>query len=105
MRKGTARCQEKREGEEKIMVDRNERKLNKYMDKFARELIQLPVQEYLGLLTVCGIKLFKDEERTITKSAEELFDELFEKVPKMSKAQRRNLLFIMKKANKDRGKD
>lgn len=87
------------------MSTQNERKLEKYMDKFAKELIQLPVQEYLGLLTVCGIKLYKDEERTTTKSAEELFDELFEKVPTYSRTKRRNLLMIMKKANKDRGKN
>lgn len=87
------------------MNTQNERRLEKYMDKFAKELIQLPVQEYLGLLTVCGIKLYKDEERTITKSAEELFDELFEKIPTYSRAKRRNLLMIMKKANKDRGKN
>ena len=87
------------------MSSRNERKLEKYMDKFARELIQLPVQEYLGILTVCGIKLFKDEERKETKSAEELFDELFDKVESMSERKRKNLLMIMKRANKDRGKE
>lgn len=87
------------------MSSRNERKLEKYMDKFARELIQLPVQEYLGVLTVCGIKLFKDEERKETKSAEELFDELFDKVESMPERKRKNLLMIMKRANKDRGKE
>ena len=87
------------------MSSKNERKLEKYMDKFARELIQLPVQEYLGVLTVCGIKLFKDEERKETKSAEELFDELFDKVESMSERKRKNLLMIMKRANKDRGKE
>ena len=87
------------------MSSRNERKLEKYMDKFARELIQLPVQEYLGVLTVCGIKLFKDEERKETKSAEELFDELFNKVESMPERKRKNLLMIMKRANKDRGKE
>ena len=87
-------------------MGREKRKqLEKYMDKFAQELIQLPVQEYFGLLTICGIKLFKDKERTITKSAEELYDELFDKVLKFSKTKRKNILLIMKKANKDRGKD
>lgn len=87
------------------MSNRNERKLEKYMDKFARELIQLPVQEYLGVLTICGIKLFKDEERKETKSAEELFDELFDKVESMPERKRKNLLMIIKRANKDRGKE
>lgn len=87
------------------MSSRNERKLEKYMDKFAKELIQLPVQEYLGILTICGIKLFKDEERKETKSAEELFNELFDKVELMSEKKRKNLLMIMRRANKDRGKD
>lgn len=87
------------------MSGRNERKLEKYMDKFAKELIQLPVQEYLGILTICGIKLFKDEERKETKSAEELFNELFDKVELMSERKRKNLLMIMRRANKDRGKD
>lgn len=87
------------------MSSRNERKLERYMDKFAKELVQLPVQEYLGVLTVCGIKLFKDEERKETKSAEELFSELFDKVETLSERKRKNLLMIMKKANKDRGKN
>ena len=86
------------------MNSKEERKLERYMDKFARELIQLPVQEYLGVLTVCGIKLFKDDERKETKSAEELFDELFDTVQTLSDRKRKNLLMIMKRANKDRGK-
>ena len=104
------RCEKERRDANKkkrgqIMSSRNERKLEKYMDKFAKELIQLPVQEYLGILTICGIKLFKDEERKETKSAEELFNELFDKVELMSEKKRKNLLMIMRRANKDRGKD
>ena len=87
------------------MIRFKKRKLEKYMDKFAKELVQLPAQEYFGLLTILGIKLYKDEERKVTKSAAELFDELFEKVPTMSLIRRKNLLMMMKRANKDRGKD
>lgn len=86
------------------MDSKKKRKLEKYMDKFARELIQLPVQEYLGLLTVCDIKLYKDEERKVTKSAEELFDELFNKVEHYSERKKKNLLRLIKKANKERGR-
>ena len=79
-----------------------EKQLEKYMERFARELVKLPAQEYFGILTICGISVYKDKERKETKTAEELFDELFTKVEGYSRIRRKNLLSILKKANKGR---
>lgn len=84
--------------------NKEKKKLDKYMEKFAGEVVKLPVQEFLGLLTVCGIDLFKDSERKESKSAEELFDELLTRVYGMSIIKRKNVMMILKSANKDRGR-
>ena len=81
------------------MEEKKDKKLGKYMDRFARELVKLPVEEYLGLLTICVIKLYRDEDKEDTKSAAELFEELIDKVATYPRIKRRNLLMIMKKAN------
>lgn len=86
------------------MKRKKDKKLEKYMEKFAAEIVKLPAEEFFGLLTICGIELFIDEERKESKTAEELIDELLTKVYGMSAIRRKNIMSILKKVNKDRGK-
>ena len=75
---------------------------DKFMEKFVREIFKLKPEEYLGVLTICNIDLFKDEEKKEEKNFSQTYVELLDKVSYYSKARRRNLMRLIKKANKGR---
>ena len=76
--------------------------MDKFMDKFVREILKLEPEEYLGVLTLCNIGLFKDEEKKEEKDFAQTYLELLYKVSSYPRARRRNLMRIIKKANKGR---
>lgn len=78
------------------------RQIDKFMEKFVREIFKLEPEEYLGVLTLCGIGLFKDEEEKEEKDFSQTYLELLDKVSSYPRARRRNLMRIIKKANKGR---
>lgn len=78
------------------------KKLDRYFSKFAMEISKLTPEEYMGVLTVCNINLYRDEEKKEPKDFSETFSELLDKVASYPKARRRNLMLLMKTTNKGR---
>lgn len=76
------------------------RKIEKYMDQFMVEISKLEVSEFMGILTLCGIKPYTKSKEA--KEFDVLLEELYTKVSEYSKVKRRNLMRILRAANKGR---
>ena len=87
---------------------------DKWMKDFITEVSKLTPEEFIGVLTVCDIKTYtidgevdlKNEEdvrkRASIKEFDMLLEELFDKVEGLNRIRRRNLMTIIKSANKGR---
>lgn len=76
------------------------RKIEKYMDQFMAEVSKLEVSEFMGILALCGIKPYTKSKGV--KEFDVLLEELYTKVSEYSKVKRRNLMRILRAANKGR---
>ena len=76
------------------------RKIEKYMDQFMTEVSKLEAEEFMGIVTLCGLKPYTKSKEP--KSFDMLIEELYIKVSEYSKVKRRNLMRIMRAANKGR---
>jgi len=75
-------------------------RIEKYMTEFMTEVSKLEAEEFFGILNLCGIKpLTKNKE---PRDFEVLLEELYTTVSEYSRVRRRNLMRILRAANKER---
>ena len=64
------------------------------------EIVKLQPEEFFGICKILGVQVIKGEDEP--KEAADLFGEVLEKLEKLSRVRRKNLLKLLRAANKDR---
>jgi hypothetical protein len=67
--------------------------------KFVKEVSQLEPMEFMGLVRIFNIDIFKQDEEKTPRSFEEVFSEVLDGFIKASPMQRKNIMKILKAAN------
>lgn len=68
-------------------------------DKIVKEISILQVEEFLGICKILGVPLVEGDEN---RSFEDIWADVVDKLGKLNKVKRKNLMKLLRAANEDR---
>ena len=68
-------------------------------ERVAKEISKMPAEEFLGVCKILGVSLIEDEE---ARNFSEIWADVVEKINRLDRNRRKNLMKLLRAANKDR---